>query len=195
MSALDKDLIDHARDVLEVCRRDGLTLAVAESCTGGLLAASLTAVPGSSDVFDRGFVTYSNEAKSEVLGVEPELLASVGAVSEDVAVAMALGALAASGRSMSASITGIAGPTGGTESKPVGLVHMAAARMDGLVRPKRYVFAGNRDDIRLASTHAALDLLLELVTLRDDMLDDEDDPPCGSSDSPNANASDHGDGS
>lgn len=186
MSALDKALIDHARDVLSVCRRDGLTLAVAESCTGGLLAASLTAVPGSSDVFDRGFVTYSNEAKSEVLGVEPELLAAAGAVSEDVAVAMALGALAASGRSMSASITGIAGPTGGTESKPVGLVHMAAARMDGLVRPKRYVFAGGRDDIRLASTHAALDLLLELVTLRDDVVEDDIETPLGSPDGLNA---------
>ncbi|WP_299442663.1 CinA family protein [uncultured Rhodospira sp.] len=175
MTALAKELEEHARAVLAVCRQEGLVVAVAESCTGGLLAASLTAVPGSSTAFDRGFVTYSNEAKTDMLGVEPELLQSAGAVSEDVAVAMALGALAASGQSLSAAITGIAGPDGGSDAKPVGLVHMAAARLDGLVRPKRYVFAGGRDDIRLASVHAALDLLLELATLRDDEDEDEDD--------------------
>lgn len=172
MSAFAMDLIEHARACLDVCRRENLLVTTAESCTGGLLAASLTAVPGSSTVFDRGFVTYSNGAKTDVLGVEPDLLDAVGAVSEDVAVAMALGALAASGTSLSVAITGIAGPDGGSEDKPVGLVHMAAARLDGLVRPKRYVFAGGRDDVRLASAHAALDLVMELATLPE-----EDDDP------------------
>ncbi|MBB4284966.1 nicotinamide-nucleotide amidohydrolase family protein [Roseospira goensis] len=174
MSALAKDLVEHARAVMAVCRDRDLLITVAESCTGGLLAASLTAVPGASAVFDRGFVTYSNAAKTQLLGVEPELLDSVGAVSEDVAVAMALGALAASGTGLSVAITGIAGPGGATETKPLGLVHLAAARIDGLVRPKRYVFAGGRDDVRLAAAHAALDLLEELATLHEDVEDDED---------------------
>lgn len=179
MSALDTDLVDHARTCLAVCRRDALMVATAESCTGGLVAAALTAVPGSSAVFDRGFVTYTDQAKSEQLGVEPEMLRALGAVSEDVAVAMALGALAASGAGLSVAITGIAGPDGGTDTKPVGLVFLAAARVDGLVRPKRYVFAGGRDDVRLASAHAALDLLVELATLRDDDPEPEADSGAG----------------
>ncbi|KAA5607108.1 CinA family protein [Roseospira marina] len=174
MSALDKDMVEHARALIGLCLSRSLTLTTAESCTGGLLAASLTAVPGSSAVFDRGVVTYSNEAKMQLLGVEAEMLESVGAVSEDVAVAMALGALAAGGADLGVAITGIAGPDGATEGKPVGLVHLAAARIDGLVRPKRYVFAGTRDDVRLASVHAAIDLLEELIVLRED--DDPDAP-------------------
>lgn len=176
MSVFPKALVDHARAVITLCRDQDLTVTTAESCTGGLASASLTAVPGSSAVLDRGFVTYSNAAKMQLLGVEAELLETVGAVSEDVAVAMALGALAASGATLSLAITGIAGPSGGTADKPVGLVHLAAARQDGLVRPKRYVFAGNRDDIRLASVHAGFDLLLELATLPDeDEMEDGDD--------------------
>jgi len=175
MGAISATLVEQAHRVLTACEDAGLTLSVAESCTGGLVAAALTAVPGASRVFDRGFVTYSNDAKTQLLGVEPELLAAVGAVSEDVAVAMALGALAASGSSLSVAVTGIAGPGGGTTDKPVGLVHLAAARQDGLVRPKRYVFAGLRDDVRLASTHAALDLVLDLVLLGDDDDDGADD--------------------
>jgi len=175
MSIFPKDLVDHARAVITLCRDQDLTVSTAESCTGGLVCASLTAVPGSSVVLDRGFVTYSNAAKIQLLGVEADVLDSVGAVSEDVAVAMALGALAASGASLALAITGIAGPGGGSADKPVGLVHMAAARQDGLVRPKRYVFAGNRDDIRLASVHAGLDLLLELATLPEE--DDDDAEP------------------
>ncbi len=172
MSAIAKDLVEQARRTLAACEEAGLTLSVAESCTGGLVAAAVTAVSGASRVFDRGFVTYNNEAKIQLLGVEPDMLAAVGAVSEDVAVAMALGALAASGSGLSVAVTGIAGPGGGSPEKPVGLVHLAAARQDGLVRPKRYVFAGTRDDVRLASAHAALDLVQELVLLGDE---DEDE--------------------
>jgi len=176
MSALDKDMVEHARALIALCRARDLTVTTAESCTGGLLAASLTAVSGSSTVFDRGVITYSNESKVQLLGVEEDLLDSVGAVSEDVAVAMALGALATSGADLGVAITGIAGPGGATETKPLGLVYLAAARIDGLVRPKRYVFAGTRDDVRLAAVHAAIDLLEELIVLRaDDEPDDDDD--------------------
>jgi nicotinamide-nucleotide amidase len=178
MSALDKDMVEHARALIDLCRARSLTVTTAESCTGGLLAASLTAVPGASQAFDRGFVTYSNAAKMQLLGVEEELLETMGAVSEDVAVAMALGALATSGADLGVAITGIAGPGGGSDQKPVGLVHLAAARFDGLVRPKRYVFAGTRDDVRLASVHAAIDLLEELIVLRGD--DEPDDDPAES---------------
>ena len=108
--------------------QSGLKLATAESCTGGLIAAILTEVPGSSDVFERGFVTYSNEAKTELLGVPAELIEKHGAVSEEVARAMASGALGHSRADIAVAVTGVAGPGGGTTAKPVGLVHLAAAR-------------------------------------------------------------------
>lgn len=173
MSAIASELVEHAGRILTACEAEALTLSTAESCTGGLIAAALTSVAGSSRVFERGFVTYSDDSKMQLLGVEAELLAARGAVSEDVAVAMALGALAASGSGLGIAVTGIAGPGGGTPDKPVGLVFLAAARHDGLVRPKRYVFAGTRDDVRLASAHAALDLVRELLVLGEDELDDE----------------------
>ena len=114
--------------MLDKARAAGLTIATAESCTGGLVAGALTAIAGSSDVVDRGFVTYSNAAKMQMLGVPPTLLAQHGAVSQPVAVAMAEGALKASGAGLAVSITGIAGPGGGSADKPVGLVHFALAR-------------------------------------------------------------------
>ncbi|WP_211369198.1 CinA family protein [Roseospira navarrensis] len=177
MSLVEDDMVAHARALIGLCRERNLTLATAESCTGGLLTASLTAIPGSSAVVDRGYVTYTNAAKTQILGVEQELLDTVGAVSEETAVAMALGALATSGADLGVSITGIAGPGGATETKPVGLVYLAAARIDGLVRPKRYVFAGSRDDVRRASVHAAIDLLEELIVLRGDDAPDDDGEP------------------
>ena len=145
--------------VLDACRAGGLRLAVAESCTGGLIAASLTAVAGSSDVVDRGFVTYSNQAKMDLLGVPEALLESQGAVSEEVARAMADGALARSGVDLGVAVTGIAGPGGATPAKPVGLVHIAVARRGQPTLGERHVFAGDRGRVRSAATIAALTLI------------------------------------
>ena len=122
------DLIDRARALIGLCRAQGVILATAESCTGGLLAGLLTEISGSADVLDRGFVTYSNAAKAELLGVPASILDRHGAVSPETALAMAEGTLARSRASLALSITGIAGPTGGTPSKPVGLVHFGLAR-------------------------------------------------------------------
>lgn len=152
-----------AAEVLECCRKNGLLLATAESCTGGLVAAALTAVAGSSDVVDRGFVTYSNEAKADMLGVPVPLIAEHGAVSEPVARAMASGALAHSRADVAVAVTGIAGPGGGSADKPVGLVHFAAARRDGALIARHHVFAGDRDAVRAQSVQTALALLLELA--------------------------------
>ena len=149
-----------AAAVLEHLRRRGLMAATAESCTGGLVAAALTAVPGSSDVVDRGFVTYSNAAKTELLGVDPELIARHGAVSEPVARAMAEGAVARSAAGVAVAITGVAGPGGGSAAKPVGLVHLAAHRRGGatLHLERRYGAIG-RGAVRAAALADALDLL------------------------------------
>src|ERR1700749_1858438 len=121
-------LIASAADVLTAARAKGLKIAAAESCTGGLIAGLLTEIPGSSDVFDRGFVTYSNEAKEQMLGVPASVIRQHGAVSEQVARAMAEGAIRNSSAQAAIAVTGIAGPGGGSEQKPVGLVHIAAAR-------------------------------------------------------------------
>lgn len=128
---MDPTLTAQAADLLERCRAAGLTLATAESCTGGLIAAALTEVPGSSDVLERGFVTYSNRAKTEQLGVPEALIEEHGAVSEPVARAMAGGALDHSPADLAVAVTGVAGPGGGSEEKPVGLVHIAAQRRAG----------------------------------------------------------------
>lgn len=122
------DLIRDAGQLLDDLRTQGLKLTTAESCTGGLISACLTEVAGSSDVFERGFVTYSNEAKSEMLGVDAALIERHGAVSEEVARAMAEGALSRSRADIAVAVTGIAGPSGGSAEKPVGLVHIAAQR-------------------------------------------------------------------
>ena len=127
----DKRMIAAARALLALCHARKLTLATAESCTGGLLAAALTEIPGSSDVIDRGFVTYSNQAKRQMLGVPARTLEKYGAVSRETAVAMAKGAIAHSPADIVAAITGIAGPGGGSKQKPVGLVHIAAATRRG----------------------------------------------------------------
>ena len=149
-----------ARNVLDKAREMNMKLTAAESCTGGLLSGLLTEVPGSSRVFERGFVVYSNRAKQEMLGVPGELIADHGAVSETVAVAMAEGAISASRADLSVSITGIAGPSGGTALKPVGLVHFAVASKQGLVLTEvaRYGEIG-RSEVRKRSMQSALDLL------------------------------------
>ena len=148
-----------AEQLLRAFRAGGLRLATAESCTGGLIAAALTEVPGCSDVVDRGFVTYSNEAKRDLLGVSEALLAAPGAVSEPVARAMAEGALARSAADVAVAVTGVAGPGGGSAEKPVGLVHLAAARRGGpsLHREQRFGDLGRRE-IRVLTVEAALAL-------------------------------------
>jgi nicotinamide-nucleotide amidase len=142
------------------CASLGLKLATAESCTGGLVAGLLTEIPGSSAVVDRGFVTYSNEAKNELLGVPLATLEAHGAVSEATARAMALGALAHSRAQIAVSVTGVAGPSGGSEAKPVGLVHFACAGPgDALVTVERRFGDLGRSGVRLASVEQALALL------------------------------------
>jgi nicotinamide-nucleotide amidase len=153
-----------AAHVLDVFRARGLKLATAESCTGGLVAAALTEIAGSSDVVDRGFVTYSNAAKEAMLNVPAVTLKRHGAVSAETAAAMAAGALKHSLADVSVAITGIAGPGGGSRQKPVGLVHFAAARRDGrlLARSRRYGRIGRRR-VRERSVADALALLQALA--------------------------------
>ena len=142
------------------CRAEKYTLATAESCTGGLVIGLLTEIAGSSDVVDRGFITYSNAAKREQLGVPDALLEAHGAVSEPVARAMAEGALARAGVDLAVAITGIAGPGGGTAAKPVGLVHFAAAARGRPTLHQRHTFGDiGRHQVRIESVAVALALL------------------------------------
>ncbi|XYD09779.1 CinA family protein [Methylobacterium sp. NMS12] len=156
----DAELLARAEALVAAYAADGRTVATAESCTGGLVAGLLTAVPGSSAVLERGFVTYSNEAKAEAIGVPMDLIGRHGAVSEAVARAMAAGALAASRASVAVAITGIAGPGGGSAEKPVGLVHFGLGQRDGETRhlERRYGDLG-RAGIRRAAVADALGLL------------------------------------
>jgi nicotinamide-nucleotide amidase len=157
-------LVDEAADLLSALRARGLSLATAESCTGGLIAAVLTEVPGFSDVFERGFVTYSNAAKTEELGVPAALIELHGAVSQDVAAAMAAGTLDHSRAAMSVAVTGVAGPGGGSPAKPVGLVHLAAARREGgLLHKELRLGQASRRAIRIASVGEALSLVRALL--------------------------------
>jgi nicotinamide-nucleotide amidase len=159
-AVIDAQLREAAKRVLELCRARGLHVATAESCTGGLVAAALTEIPGSSDVVDCGFVTYSDEAKQAMLGVPAATLKRYGAVSAQTAKAMAAGALKNSRADIAVSITGIAGPGGGSKQKPVGLVHFAAASRDGrrIARKRLYGDIGRRR-VRLRSVVEALALL------------------------------------
>lgn len=154
------DMMQEAADLLDACRGAGLKLATAESCTGGLIAGLLTEIAGSSDVVERGFVTYSNEAKQELIGVPAATIESHGAVSEATALAMAEGALDHARADISVSVTGVAGPGGGSAAKPVGLVHLAAARRGRptIHRECRFGDIG-RTEVRIASVRAALELI------------------------------------
>lgn len=156
-------LLSQSEALLAAYRRAGLTIATAESCTGGLVAGCLTEIAGSSDVFERGFVTYTNAAKTEVLGVPAGLIAERGAVSAEVAEAMARGALACSKADAAVALTGVAGPGGGTAEKPVGLVYFGAVRRGGAARQRREIFGGDRTAVRASSVAAALELLGELL--------------------------------
>ncbi|WP_237216814.1 CinA family protein [Falsiroseomonas oryziterrae] len=159
---LNPSTLDEAATLLAALQAKGLTLATAESCTGGLIAAALTAIPGSSATVLAGYVTYSNDAKTRLVGVPATMLATHGAVSDPVARQMAEGALADSGADIAVSCTGIAGPSGGSAAKPVGLVFIGCARRGRTTRAERHVFPGDRGAIRAATVDAALALIRRL---------------------------------
>jgi len=153
-------MTDLAARLIAICKAQRLTIATAESCTGGLIAAALTAIPGSSAVLDRGFVTYSNQAKTDLLGVPAQIIATDGAVSQRVAHAMAEAARLRAGTTLAVSVTGIAGPDGGTPQKPVGTVWFGLADRFGAISTHKEIFPGDRAAIRAASVTFALKLLL-----------------------------------
>src|SRR6266702_2622469 len=158
------DLLARADHLLATARAGGVRIATAESCTGGLIAALLTEIAGASDVFGRGFVTYSNKAKQDTLGVPAATLRQYGAVSEAVARVMAEGAIRNSTAELSVAVTGIAGPAGGTDEKPVGLVHIAVARAGEATLHRECRFGDiGRGEIRLASVEVALEMLQQLL--------------------------------
>jgi len=159
-----KDIQILAKDVLEKCRDKKLHVATAESCTGGLIIGSLTEIAGSSDVVDRGFITYTNRAKMEMLDVPKETLKTAGAVSQETAIAMVLGAIKNSSANIAVSVTGIAGPGGGSVQKPVGLVHMAAIKRGGTALHQVHKFGDiGRDKVREAAVVAALYMLKAVI--------------------------------
>ena len=159
----EDDVTNAARALGRRCKRKRIVVATAESCTGGGVATAITRISGSAKWFDRGFVTYSNDAKREMLGVSARTLARHGAVSEEVAREMALGALTASPADLAVAITGIAGPTGGSRSKPVGTVWFAWAARGQMVQTRRFRFRGNRVDVRIQSVFFALQGLRDLL--------------------------------
>lgn len=160
----DKAILARAARLLAACRARRLALATAESCTGGLVAGALTAIAGASDVFACAFVAYGNDAKAELLGVEPALIRRCGAVSEEVARAMAAGALQGRAGRIAIAVTGIAGPGGASPAKAVGLVHIAAAGPGGALLHRRRLYGDiGRDAVRLAAVADALDLALALA--------------------------------
>ena len=168
-------LINKAANLIAIMKDCGAKLSLAESCTGGLLSALITEVSGSSSVFDRSFVTYSNEAKIQMLAVDKNLIAQHGAVSEEVAKAMAIGAIINSNANVAAAVTGIAGPLGGSEEKPVGLVYIAVIRYDdeqkdfekiiknAKISIRKFNFAGDRVDVRRSSLENTLKMLEDLL--------------------------------
>ena len=159
----DDELLTLSEKLGHALKRRGFMLALAESCSGGMAAQYITAVAGSSAWFDASFVTYSNQAKTRMLGVSPETIAQHGAVSEQTALEMALGALAHSQADLAAAITGIAGPDGGSVDKPVGTVSFAWARNDGIQQTVTYQFSGNREMVRKESVKTVLERLLSLT--------------------------------
>jgi nicotinamide-nucleotide amidase len=153
-----------AATLLDLYRAKHLRIATAESCTGGMIAAAITDIAGSSDVFERGFVTYSNEAKTELIGVPAELIVHHGAVSVHVAREMAAGALKRSNADVAVAVTGVAGPGGGSEAKPVGLVYLAVARRGADPAIERHQFHGDRAAVRQATVERALEMLAEAAS-------------------------------
>ena len=154
------DIISLSSSIIKKASKLNYKITFAESCTGGLISSCITAVPGSSNVFTCGYVTYSNYSKNRILGVPMDAIDQYGAVSDIVASAMAEGALALSKADISLSVTGIAGPQGGTKDKPVGLVYLSIAKNNTDAIIKKYIFAGSRDEIRRSTISAGLSLLL-----------------------------------
>ncbi len=155
--------VDAAREAMRLATEKNLLVATAESCTGGMISATITEIAGCSSAFERGFVTYSNESKTELLGVPAEVIESAGAVSEATARAMAEGALAHSRADVAVAVTGIAGPDGGTPEKPVGLVHLAAARHGHPTLHRVERFPGGRAEVRAATARTAFEMLIEIL--------------------------------
>jgi nicotinamide-nucleotide amidase len=161
---LDDDIVEAAKRLLDICRRKNLTVATVESCTAGLVAGTLTEVPGTSSILDRGFVTYSNQAKQDMVGVSAATLKSHGAVSRQTAEAMARGAIAHAPVDLAVSVTGIAGPDGGSAEKPVGLVHFAAATRSGrLIHAEKRFGDVGRSEVRKQSVLQAFRMLHDLA--------------------------------
>ena len=158
-----EEYLHAATQTLTRLRENGLRLATAESCTGGLVAGLLTAIGGSSDVMERGWVTYSNEAKIQELGVPAEIIGDFGAVSEETALAMATGILANSPADIALSVTGIAGPGGATSGKPVGLVWFGYGRKGQTIHSHKEIFPGNRQEVRAAAVIRALQLIQQAL--------------------------------
>jgi nicotinamide-nucleotide amidase len=157
------EILDLAQKVITTCKSQGKKIVTAESCTGGLIAGALTEIPGASAVIERGFITYSNDAKMEALGVMPDMLEEFGAVSGEVAEAMAQGALEFSQADVAVSATGVAGPDGGTLNKPIGLVFIGIATREGGNFHIRNQFKGDRNAVRLQAVQEALRLIMTLT--------------------------------
>ncbi len=153
---------EEAKKLVELLKEEGLKMTCAESCTGGMIAAAVTDIAGSSEVFERSFVTYCNRAKHEMLGVKKKTLKEYGAVSKETVKEMALGAAAAAKADVAVSVSGIAGPGGGSEEKPVGLVYMGVY-VKGRVKTKKFNFEGDREAVRNAATEAALKLVIKQI--------------------------------
>jgi nicotinamide-nucleotide amidase len=164
MTLFSNEINSLSVELLDLCKEKGVLLATAESCTGGLIAAALTEISGSSAVVDRGFVTYSNEAKQKMLGVKAETMEQVGAVSKEVAIEMARGAVRRSNATLAVAVTGVAGPGGGSEEKPVGLLHIAAKYGRKTLHEKHLFGPLTRSEIRMATVRAALLLCVRAVS-------------------------------
>ncbi len=158
-----EDLLELAREVIDACRSDHLRLAVAESCSGGLISGCLTAVPGASDVLDRGFIVYSNKSKTDMLGVSESVIEAGGAVSREVVCAMSEGCIENSNALIGLAVTGIAGPGGASREKPVGTVYIAATRKGAGTMHERHLFSGNRAAVRRQTVEHALKMVKRIV--------------------------------
>ena len=156
----NQDLLNKTGELIKICNDKGLTISTAESCTGGLIAACITSVPGSSKVYDSGFCTYSNNAKIKTLGISNSVILNRGAVSKEVAIEMCEKAIKKSGVDLSVAVTGIAGPGGGTAQKPVGTVEIASAYKHKATISENFFFTGNREEIRLLTVKEAIIMLL-----------------------------------
>lgn len=158
-----ENLKQKAEELLTICKTKKILVATAESCTGGMVSSAITDIPGSSEIFDRGFITYSNEAKMEMLGVQAEIIDKYGAVSKETAIAMAEGAIKKSRADISVSITGIAGPGGGSDEKPVGLIYFGFSGRKMAAKHEKHIFDGNRQQVRQKATLQAIEILIKLA--------------------------------